>query len=330
MAKGRHARPTVRRSRAPWVLVLAIVAVGAIALGRGLSSPPPTTTTTTTTTTTQPPLAMPPAVCTGTSCAHWVAVDTWDHHAPVYLTSVHPDGTPAGTVANVGWFRVSNIDLGLYLGYKGPGVTSQNRGPEAVPTLGRDRLLATFNSGFYEADNPAGFYTNHTLYFPMVTGEATLLRYRNGTLAMEAWPGGPIPANVVMARQNLTLLVDHGRATPASANNAAWGLTLHGVAAVWRSAIGLDAKGNLMYAAAPYETSQSMAALMVQLHAVTAMQLDINPEWPILVTYGGPNALNPSLDVANVNQISRRFLYSSTKDFFAVYATVSRGESTPW
>jgi hypothetical protein len=232
--------------------------------------------------------------------------------------------------AYVGWFRSSDVDLGLYLGYEGPGPTTLPRGPEEVPLSGRSSLLATFNSGFYEKDNPAGFYTNHTSYFPMVTGDATLVRYATGRLAIEAWPGGPVPASIVMARQNLQLLVGNGRATPASANNALWGITLHGVADVWRSALGIDTHGNLFYVAAPAQTSASLAALMVQLHAVSAMQLDINPEWPILVTYGAPGAVSPALNVANPNQIAGRFLYTSTKDFFAVYATRHPGEATPW
>ena len=133
-----------------------------------------------------------------------------------------------------------------------------------------------------------------------------------------------------MARQNLPLLVNAGRPTPLSANNALWGLTLGGVPAVWRTALGVDAKGNLIYLAAPAQTSSSLAAIFVQLHAVRAMELDINPEWPIFVSYGGPGAAGASLDVPNPNQVASRFLYSSTKDFFAVFATRRPGEAQPW
>jgi hypothetical protein len=200
-----------------------------------------------------------------------------------------------------------------------------------VPTAGLPRLLATFNSGFYEADNAAGFYTNHTLYFPMVRGEATLVRYRSGALDIVSWRGGLHPgADVTMARQNLGLLVSGGHPTPATANNTNWGLTLGGVPAVWRSAIGIDANGNLLYAAAPLQTAASLAAIMVRLHAVRAMELDINPEWPIFVSYLGRGGAGPELDVANPNQIPTRFLYSSTKDFFAVFARRIPGEATPW
>lgn len=273
---------------------------------------------------------IPATVCAAGQCPAWRPVDTWAHATPVYLMTVHADGTPAGNVGYAAWFRSSSVDVGLYPGYQGPGVTALNRGPEEVPLTGRANLLATFNSGFYEKDGPAGFFTNHTLYFPMVAGEATLLRYSNGRLAIETWPGGTLPRNVVMARQNLTLLVSGGHATPQSANNAQWGSTLHGVPAVWRSAIGLDRMGNLIYAAADQETSASLASLMIELHCVVAMQLDINPEWPAIITYAAPGAIGPTLDNANPNQIAGRFLYTSTKDFFAVYLSHHPGEATPW
>jgi hypothetical protein len=70
--------------------------------------------------------------------------------------------------------------------------------------------------------------------------------------------------------------------------------------------------------------------VMVKLHVVRAMQLDINPEWPIFVSYGAAGAQTPSLFVPNPNQVPGRFLYSSTKDFFAVFVSRRPGEAQPW
>ena len=267
-----------------------------------------------------------------TSCVTWSVRDTWARHGPVVaVLDFHPQGQAAGLVAYAGWLRTAATVLGLYLGYEGPGVTTLPRGPEQVPATGLPRLLATFNSGFYEKDLAAGFYTHHTLYFPMVKGLATVVRYTNGTVGITQWNGGAAPGpTVLMARQNLPLLVNNSVATPLSVTNSAWGVTLHGVPAVWRSALGIDKNGNLIYAAAPDQTSASMASIMVQLHSVRAMQLDINPEWPIFVSYAGPGAAGPTLDVPNPNQIPSRFLYTSTKDFFAVFLSRAPGEAAPW
>jgi len=340
-SRGRHAAPSTPR----WPLVVLGGAIAATVVWSLVVRPSASTATATvhvaaTVRTTTVPVAqrrhpssvtVPDRSCTPTGCLQWAPVDTWDAAHPVYTTAFHPNGQPASVVAYAAWMRWSSVDVGLYPGYKGPGPSTLPRGPEAVPSTGLPRLLATFNSGFYEADNPAGFYTNGTLYDPMVKGEATLIRTTNGRLSIVSWTGGPHPARtIVMARQNLTLLVSGGQPTPLSQDNARWGITLGGVPAVWRSAIGIDAHGNLLYAAAPLQTSASLAAIMVRLHAVSAMQLDINPEWPIFVSYTGRNAAGPVLRVANPNQIPGRFLYTSTKDFFAVFATRHAGEAAPW
>lgn len=265
-----------------------------------------------------------------TRCATWRRLDPWSRVGTVYTTTFRPD-PPSATVVYASWLRSSTSILALYPGYLGPGATSAPRGPEEVPPTARGRLLATFNSGFYEADSAAGFYVNRTLYFPMIRGLATVVRYTNGTVNVVSWAGGPRPgANVVMARQNLRLLVADARPTALSATDSAWGLTLHGAPAVWRTALGVDASGNLIYAAAPAQTAASLAQVMVDLHCVRAMELDINPEWPIFVAYASPGAGGPSLIVPNANQIPNRFLYPSTKDFFAVFQSTSPGEAQPW
>lgn len=265
-------------------------------------------------------------------CTAWQPKDVWVKGAPsVYTTTFVADPAQPTVVSYAAWIRSSTTDVALYPGYKGPGDTSLPRGPQMVPISGRPRLLATFNSGFYEADAAAGFYVNRTLYFPMIVGLATLVRYVNGTVNIITWTGGARPGpSIVMARQNLPLLVAHSAPTARSATNSLWGLTLYGVPNVWRTAVGITASGDLVYAAAPAQTAATMAHVMLVLHCVRAMQLDINPAWPIFVTYAAPGALGPSLFVPNPNQIPGRFLYSSTKDFFAVFASVRAGEPQPW
>ena len=266
-------------------------------------------------------------------CRPWKPMDAWTGRPFTVLTASFPISPQVpGVAAYAAWIRTSRTDLSLYPGYKGPGPTSGvDRGAEMVPLGARVGLLATFNSGFYEADGAGGFYTHHTLFFPMVKGLATVVRYTNGTIDIVSRSGAAHPASTVqMARQNLPLLVNASRATPLSADNSKWGLTLHGLAAVWRTAIGVDSRGNLLYVAAPNQTAASLAALMVRLHCVRAMELDINPEWPIFVTYAARGAVGPSLFVPNPNQIPNRFLYSSTKDFFAVFVSSHPGEAQPW
>ncbi len=326
------------RKFATIVVLLALVGVGAYWYqSRPVRVAPTSSTTTTTTMVTTTTVATPTSVCVpaqsaALTCSVWTARDVWSGSpASVYTTSFAPLAAQPAVKAYASWIRTSSTDLALYLGYEGPGATALPRGPEMVPPSSTSRLLATFNSGFYEQDQAAGFYVNHTLYFPMVKGLATVVRYTNGSVDVVAWSGGARPgADVVMARQNLSLLVNNARPTPTASNNAAWGLTLHGAPAVWRTALGIDAHGNLVYVAVSDVTAAQLAQAMVELHLVRGMELDINPEWPIFVTYAAAGAKGPSLDVPNPNQIPNRFLYSSTKDFFALYVSNRPGEAQPW
>ncbi len=262
----------------------------------------------------------------------WVGQDMWSGSPPsIMTTSFRPDASNPSVVAYASWIRTSSTQLALYPGYEGPGPTTLARGPEMVPVNARPTLLATFNSGFYEKDAAGGFYVNSTLYFPMVNGLATVVEYTDGSVDVVDWAGGASPApNIVMARQNLALLVDNHAPTASSTLPGQWGVTLGGVPAVWRTGLGIDDRGNLVYVAASSQTAASLAQILVTLGVVRGMQLDINPEWPIFVTYGGPGAAAPSLFVPNPNQIPSRFLYSSTKDFFAVFQRQSPVTSQPW
>jgi hypothetical protein len=288
-----------------------------------------TTSTSSSTTTTLPPPYFPPSVTPKVTPplpgeGKWVAVDKWAAGPPAVMTTTfRPDPSNTSIVAYCAWIRSSASYLGLYLGAEGPGPTATNvdRGPEQVPQSGWATLLTTFNSGFYEKDSAAGFYTHGTLYFPMINGLATVVQYTNGKVDIVDWQGGPTPGpGILDARQNLPLLVDNGAPTALSADNSQWGITLYGSPTVWRTALGIDSHGNLIYVAASDQSSASLAQVLVDVGAVRAMQLDINPEWPILVTYG-PDASNPSLFVPNPASIPNRFTgpYPATKDFFAIF-----------
>jgi hypothetical protein len=280
----------------------------------------------------EPPPVTPPISPPIAGEGKWTPMDAWQGGTPAILTTtVRPDPAEPAITAYVAWIRASTTQLALYPGYKGPGSTGLDRGPEMVPLSARSSLLATFNSGFYESDAAGGFYAHGILYFPMIDGLATVVAYTDGRVDVIAWTGGLRPGpDVVMARQNLPLMVDGGQPTAALSVPSKWGLTLHGVPAVWRTALGVDRHGNLIYVAAPDQTAPSLAHVLAEVGAVRGMELDINPEWPIFVTYSGSGASGPSLFVPNPNQIPNRFLYPSTKDFFAVYVRGGSSAEPPW
>jgi hypothetical protein len=88
---------------------------------------------------------------------------------------------------------------------------------------------------------------------------------------------------------------------------------------VWRSAVGIDRHGNLLYGAADYQTADSLAAIMRHAGAVRAMELDINAYWPSFITYTGPGAIGARNLLPGMIRSPQRYLTPDDRDFFAVY-----------
>jgi hypothetical protein len=136
-----------------------------------------------------------------------------------------------------------------------------------------------------------------------------------------AWHyGSSTPSFITFARQNLPLIVDHGRANPNLNNGIEWGATLGNAVLVWRSGIGVDRHGNLIFAAGDNQTVGSLAATLVHAGAVRAMELDINSYWVSFINYGRPGAHGATNLLPDMTRSALRYLEPDDRDFFAVYA----------
>jgi hypothetical protein len=189
-----------------------------------------------------------------------------------------------------------------------------------VPRAGRSRLLATFNSGFKLADSHGGFVQSGRTYAPMRDGQGTLVGYADGRVDVIDWShGSTAPAGVSFARQNLPLIVDEGRLNPNLSNGAEWGATVGNAVLVWRSGIGVDGHGDLIYAAGENQTVASLARTLIRAGAVRAMELDINSYWVSFISYGAPGAEAPANLLSGMERSATRYLEPDDRDFFAVY-----------
>jgi len=241
-------------------------------------------------------------------------------HPPVLITSFRPDPSYPQLVAGVAWIDHTQTSVWLYPGLSEPAVTLPSRGPMEVPIRRRRQLVATFNSGFKLSDSGGGFAIGGHTYAPMQPDVATIVRYRNGKVNVISWTGGPSAgADVAYARQNLPLIVNHGRPNPNLSDGPEWGATLGNAIRVWRSAVGVDRHGNLIYAAAPIQSVGSLAAIMVRAGAVRAMELDINTYWTSFITYRLPGAGDPADLLPSMDRSPDRYLTPDDRDFFAVY-----------
>lgn len=88
---------------------------------------------------------------------------------------------------------------------------------------------------------------------------------------------------------------------------------------MWRSAVGIDRHGTLIYAAANYQTVGSLAAIMIRAGTVRAMELDINTYWTSFITYRYRGAHDPANLLADMDRAPTRYLTPDDRDFFAVY-----------
>jgi hypothetical protein len=249
---------------------------------------------------------------------------------PVLVTTFRTELDYPRIVAYVAWFDHTRTALAFYPGrYEPP--NAPVRGPMSVPYSQRWRLLATFNSGFTYIDGHNGSFIDGRTYEPLKDGLATLIGYRDGRVDIRTWTGGPNAGpQVAFARQSLPLILRNGRLSPALNDSSQWGATLGNAVRVWRTGVGVDRRGNLIYAAANDQTVITLARILQRAGAVRAMQFDINPEWPSLITYSHYGGLNPTKIVPNVMQPATRYLAPDDRDFFAVYRRLPGSITVPF
>jgi hypothetical protein len=239
---------------------------------------------------------------------------------PILETTLRDQPEYPRVLAGVTWIDMHRARLQLYPGRLEPSVELP-RGPEEVPEALRGQLLATFNSGFKLSDSHGGFVLHGHTYAPMRNGQGTIVGYENGSVDVVDWNRGPTaPAGVSFARQNLPLIVDNGQATPNIANTAEWGVTVGNAVLVWRSSIGVDAHGNLIYVAGENQSVQSLARAQIRAGAVRAMELDINSFWVSMISYGAPGGSEPHNLLPGMERSDTRYLEPDDRDFFAVYS----------
>jgi hypothetical protein len=203
----------------------------------------------------------------------------------VYETTLRPPGS--FVAAGIAWMDTRLLSGALYSGSESPGHGPWRLTAPIEPAAAQS-LVAAFNGGFKFPASNGGYYAEGRVAWPLVTGAASLVIYRNGNVAVGIWDRDvAMTPNVIAVRQNLTLLVDDGQPAPGlnPYDTSAWGSTLGSIPNPWRSGVGVTADGALVYVAGANLEITQLAALLVRAGAVRAMELDINPAWPTFATY---------------------------------------------
>jgi hypothetical protein len=239
---------------------------------------------------------------------------------PVLLTTFRSDPEYPQFVAGVAWIDSSRTELAYVPGLAEPPEPLAARGSGEVPPSKRGRLVATFNGGFPLETSNAGLIYRGKVVESMVDGIATVVEYRDGRVDIVRWShGATAPANIWFAKQNLPPIIYEGKLDPNLSDGPEWGETVNNAVRVWRSGLGIDAHGNLLYAAANYQTVESLAEVLQRAGAVRAIELDINEDWTSFISYRRPGGREPSNLLPEMYRSPERYLSPDERDFFAVY-----------
>ena len=313
----------------PWRVVALILLI--LVVAGGVAGAALYTTTTTTSTTTSPPT-------TTTSIAKerhqlgWTNISSSARGIMVDYRTI--------TVGTVSYravrLRARTTLLRWHVGSTDPNLWAKapfDSGPQiAWPTEGRAGVVAVFNGAFKQSAKAGGAVVDGVTLNPLVSGDMTIVLNRAGHWEMGVWgsPGFPTPGfDPISYRQNLVALVANGAVTTAARSTVLkfWGDPLREQPFVARTGLGIDAQGNLIYVASEQGAlAVTLAQALVNAGAVTAMELDINPYWPILGApthpIHGPNGVY-QVQLPNAEHSPNIYDYGWTRDFFVALAEPS-------
>jgi hypothetical protein len=246
----------------------------------------------------------------------------------LYTTFMRPDPVHTSLVTGLAWMDPKIVRFDLYSGYQEPGGHGWAL-TAPIPAAARPSLVAAFNSGFKLADSRGGYMAEGRVAagHPLIAGRAAFIVYDDGTATVGMWGRDAVPGPRVRAvRENLQLLIDGGVEAPNLDTNslATWGWTVKNQTLVWRSGVGVDAKGHLIYAAGNGLSVHSLADVLLAAGAVRAMELDINSEWTSFLSYTSdasvPGGAVGTRLIPDMRTSVNRYFISSDRDFFTVFA----------
>lgn len=247
-------------------------------------------------------------------------------------TFLQPDAERPYAIAAVVAFDLTQTSLHYVLGSEEPALADGPRGygfmDEAHKQPGT--LLATFNGGFMASHGEYGAMADGLVTLPAKDGYATVTMGDDGRVQIGEW-GGDIPAggDYQSWRQNARLITQNGVINERVYNGSAatWGSSLTGDVVTWRSALGLNADGTVLYfAAGPSLSMPALADVMQAIGAANSMLLDINETWVhfAAIRANGEELVAEPLLPEGMDSNPDRYLRQSQRDFFYITAVPER------
>jgi hypothetical protein len=243
-----------------------------------------------------------------------------------YVTYVRPDAVHTSYYVALMWLDTKLLRAKYVPGLEEPGV-GPNPWRSSIPAEERRSLVAAFNAGLELESARGGVYVDGRELRGLVDGAASLVIRTDGSVTVGKWNRDvTMDPDIESVRQNLQLLVDAGKVTSALGEDD--GAAFDGLgnnAYVWRSGVGVDATGALIYAGGDSLSSRTLARTLQAAGAVRAMELDVDTDGVSAYTYVNAND-DPGAPVvgrklaADMEHGGDRYLRPGERDFFAFFA----------
>ncbi|MEP7215744.1 MAG: phosphodiester glycosidase family protein, partial [Anaerolineaceae bacterium] len=239
-------------------------------------------------------------------------------------TFVRPDKSRPYALVGVLLIDSRRIRLNMTGGTVDPGGDRGVKGPGVIPSEAQTKLLLAWNGGFKGPHGSYGMIADGKEYRPMRAGLATICSYKDGTVKMGEWGTDLTATDTIAAcRQNAVLLVKDGQVSKRTAEgNDTWGYVAVNSSEfiTWRSAVGVTKDGSLLIAAGNSLSAATLASALWAAGAYTAMQLDINSPYVLLIqVYQQPDGtLRAERFMDNMPDSPARFLKTQERDFMWV------------
>lgn len=215
----------------------------------------------------------------------------------VFATMLHPDPKRSWAEVFVVAVRTSRTRLYAVAGTAEPRATTlegrayERRG--VIPQEHRSRLLFAFNGGFKTEHGQHGMFVDGVTLVRPKPGLCTIVVWPDGIPVIGTWtnvePGASLAqSRVGFWRQGPPCMYERGELNPllADENVRNWGATLDGNVVIRRSAIGLDAKREILFVGVSNDTTaRAMAEAMHHAGATDVAQLDVNWSYPKIVIF---------------------------------------------
>ena len=255
----------------------------------------------------------------------WTAEQTTpDGQIEIATTRIRPDPAHPDLTVSLAWMDPATVRFMLIAGTRQPGGGSGPAGAQ-VPADLQSQVLAAFNSGYKLRDTPGGALEEGHMAGTLQDGIASFVVHTDGSATVGMWGrDAQLGPDVTGVRQNLHLIVDGGAVVPGLRHNVGglWG-GLRSTLPTWRSAVGVDAQGHVLYASGNQLTLDVLAEALHSAGAVRAMELDIHKKMVVFNLFTHPpgqaapvgHRLSPDMPTP-----AGRYLVPDQRDFVAVFS----------